>query len=1055
MIIGRHSIYDVERFRTRLAEVERGVVRVTTVGGSEHSLRSTGWLLTDDLVMVPAFALDPAEAVVCERGDERVAARPELGDWGHPGPALLRLERPLSGPLLRLAPGAPTLGDAVFVLQHNGGADRLRFSIGRVLATDPAWVRYDADTEVGSAGAPVLDSGWGVVAMHTHSGGDEPYNQGIALAELVEWLRAAPQWPAIAERHRLTDVAAVRRVLERSGGAEAPLYAAVHWSVDPAALTPEDAARLRPLVVDPDAPRWILPPAERTARLAAAGSLEALRAARGDAPAQEPGQRVIDRVLAGPPYPLAEIADADLPYWLQVVRWFAVDGLPGAAEIARELERRRVRGRLDAIAGDPFRGRAAELQTLREWFATDGAGPLVVTGIGGVGKSALVARFARSLPDATVLLWLDFDRADLAPDDPVSVLRLLFEQLSVQLEGFAAPALDAADWEAALPAFAAVPRALLVLDGFEVAQYARDHREIWQLLERLLDRMPGLHVLVSGRAPVEGLVLRGRAATPVALEGLDEAAARAWLADAGIHDEHVLALTRGVPLILRLAVVWLQGGGDVAELPDTLVEGYLYSRILDRVLDPELKPLARDALVLRRVTEELLTGVLADSLPGGDVADVLARLARELALVGEDAVAGPGLVLPGERVLKLRPELRAATLPLLDAARAAEIDARAAAWYAERETGDPVVAAELVYHRLRLGDVPGAEAAWRPGVASLLAGVEPAVELPSEAAAWLVRRTDAGPAVPRSLTDWEHDAYERIRNLLSRGLVERMAAVLDEQPARTGASPLCVYDAWWRAQQGDAAGALALLDSLPDAGWPVARDRELLAALLDPARADAVLERYDGREHWRDRSLPGLEVLTVRAARIRRTVDLDAELRVLTQPDLLARAREVVPPTDVVHPALAAALGDEREVASAPVEVGPGDALVRRLDEIRLRVSNGRACPLADPAGPDDPLARAGWLRLRLAAPILLEASLLISGTDDQFRALRGALAAVVGHERGTFALVRRGLLFAGELAGAENQLRPPPFEGALSIVRSAPDPLAVLVRRVLGVPDP
>lgn len=47
---------------------------------------------------------------------------------------------------------------------------------------------------------------------------------------------------------------------------------------------------------------------------------------------------------------------------------------------------------------------------------------MLITGIGGVGKSALVARFQAQLPENQLLLWLDFDRADLAPDDAVSVL---------------------------------------------------------------------------------------------------------------------------------------------------------------------------------------------------------------------------------------------------------------------------------------------------------------------------------------------------------------------------------------------------------------------------------------------------------------------------------------------------------------------------------------------------------------------------------------------------------------------------------------------------------
>ena len=67
----------------------------------------------------------------------------------------------------------------------------------------------------------------------------------------------------------------------------------------------------------------------------------------------------------------------------------------------------------------------------------------MVSGIGGVGKSSLVARFALSLPADTLFLWLDFDRADLAPDDALSVMTLLNQQASVQLADFKGPDLIA------------------------------------------------------------------------------------------------------------------------------------------------------------------------------------------------------------------------------------------------------------------------------------------------------------------------------------------------------------------------------------------------------------------------------------------------------------------------------------------------------------------------------------------------------------------------------------------------------------------------------------
>ena len=47
----------------------------------------------------------------------------------------------------------------------------------------------------------------------------------------------------------------------------------------------------------------------------------------------------------------------------------------------------------------------------------------------------------------------------------------------------------------------------MVLDGFEIAQHAQHHDEIWDVLESLLTQIPDLKIIISGRAPVKGLRL--------------------------------------------------------------------------------------------------------------------------------------------------------------------------------------------------------------------------------------------------------------------------------------------------------------------------------------------------------------------------------------------------------------------------------------------------------------------------------------------------------------------------------------------------------------------
>ena len=275
---------------------------------------------------------------------------------------------------------------------------------------------------------------------------------------------------------------------------------------------------------------------------------------------------------------------------------------------------------------------------------------------------------------------------------------------------------------------------MIVLDGFEVAQHARRRDELWTVLDLVLAGAPAVPVVVSGRAPVPDLRLGGRRRA----DAVDRAAARAaeaWLRSRGIDDPAALAailrVADGVPLLLKLAVRLTETGGDVADVPDRLrrdlVDGYLYQRILDRVVDHRLRPLAHDALVLRRLTADVLTGVLGDLMPDGLApAAAIAQLGRELALV--ESVDPPTVPRCG-----CGPRCawrRCACWRSRTSSGSGSIDRRAAAWYAGpgAAAGDAVArvvaAAEAVYHYVRSGDVDGARVMWRPECAPLLAGAD-------------------------------------------------------------------------------------------------------------------------------------------------------------------------------------------------------------------------------------------------------------------------------------------------------------------------------------------
>lgn len=996
----------VDEFVVGLQNAAKALGRV-----ADNTLKywGTAWLITNDLLMAGSSfyflpSLERDSRIETEEFYTTPSAREVLSapydDHAlnqRMVPKVVRLRQGFTGQALKLAVKLPRLGEPIYLLHHPLGSLHLQLSIGTLRTLEGQRLQYDANTEPGSGGAPVLNQDLEVIGVHLGgmvTDNKSRLNEGLSLAGILAALRPTPAWSEIAAYHKLADlppaimVPATGEKLETAAASsQGLLRVAVLWSFDPSHFSQDEVKRLRSIVSDPVAKWWSLRSDERRRLLKSASSLDELRAARGDKPAEDTGQRVIDEILEGPPFELEKVDEEALPHWLQAVRWFAgiVPLLPTPKEVNRTLEKRRIRSRLRKITGQNFQGRVDELERLRAWYDDEHLGPITITGIGGVGKSALVSQFALGLPIETIILWLDFDRADIAPDDAASVLSLLSKQAALQIDGYSPPLFDEMSWQEGARAFGATlaavngfaPAALLVLDGFEIAQYVQQHQEIWRLLELILEQAPTLRVLVSGRVPVLNLTLGGRKAESLNLVGLSRLDVETWLRRIGLDDatlvDRVLVISRGVPLVIILAVRWLMAGGEIRELdekpPIVLVEGFLYQRILDRVIDPSLKPVARDALVLRRLTVDLIIAVLSDSIPQNMTAqEVYDRLEREVALVGYDV---PGLSASVDEViggvLHLRPEVRAATLRLLEsdnAERVRAIDERAAAWYAEQDGAKVVNVAELVYHRLRLGDLAGADIVWRDEcVPFLLFAEEDLPEEATEARAWLHERLSVADGAG-SLESWERQALARIKDALGRELLRVIPSILAERPARSPASPLLLYDAWERWQADDLVGARALLQDANEIAGVVGRDRTVFAALLatemgDLADADRLLSQLEDQALWSDQPDPVLTTLVVGAARVRLAVNLEAELRLaaaLSQsPDLGHDIARYLPPADVLLPKLVRQLTESgsNTLESIDYHLPVGEIEIpfetEQLNAFRQRLDKARESQMPEP----------------------------------------------------------------------------------------------------------
>ena len=967
-IVRNERILSVGDLLTGVQQARAALVRVVSWANPNGpgSPLQTGWFITPQLVVTVGFGFEqtrssnPYAHFMIETGGasgpprvEPIIGTPELLGYnllpraaGMPMLAVCRVAGAAEGHVLELCFDKQGVGESIYLLHFPEGEPHASISFGRIVSFEESLVLYDANTLPGSSGGPVLDQSWRVVAVHVASDIPRHVNQGVTRAALVTALRGSSAWHEIAAYHRIADDAAAREQLRQEPIAETEravldpvlVQAALTTKFDPKALPADQAERLSELVADPSAKVWSLLPAERRNIITAAGSLEALRKHRPRTRTDEVADRVIDDILDGPPYKVDDLSEESLAWWIQAARWFegVAPDLPTPAQIAKKLERRRSRGRLDRIAGPGFRGRASELAAIQKWYRSK-RGPLALTGVGGIGKSALVARFASQLPPETVLLWLDFDRADLAPDDAVSVLSAVAEEAAAQIEGFEKVTVDKNDWKTAAKALGKRikegvgngPAPLFVLDSFEAAQYTERYLELWPVLEEIVAAAPKLRLIVTGRAPIRDLKLNGRPAVSVHLKGLNPDDAREWLMEKNITDpavlDRVIELADGVPLILHLALRFVEKGGRVADLPADLppaiVAGYLHDRILGRV-NPAYREFATGALVLRQLTQPMVEPVLGNldglTLPKGEVASWFPEFAREVALVES-----------GE-VMRVRPEVRSATLEWLQRDRlpfVQTIDRRAADWYAKQVqmTPEPEIAAELVYHRLRLGDIAGAEKAWRDGAGAFLTYAADEIRNPA-ARDWLSDRLGVATG-SRPVRVWESDAAQRIRSVRKRGLNRAASEILKERKDRSHVSPLTFHEAFELRAAGKNKRALGLLDQAGDAPGPIGRDRTVLRALLlaesgDVRGADQFLAPLEAPDHWTDQ--PAGCPVAIQAARIRLALNIDTEI------DLLRRLRgaddwqslgEAISTVDVILPRLKLRLRSSRPTFEQTLDV--------------------------------------------------------------------------------------------------------------------------------------
>jgi len=338
----------------------------------------------------------------------------------------------------------------------------------------------------------------------------------------------------------------------------------------------------------------------------------------------------------------AAMTAAQLRAALILTEWNLPDFIHRGA-LERAQRRRTLVADFEVLA-EGFVGRRAELEQLRSFIgASPGSlferarqfvfgrsvAPLILTGIGGVGKTALVARFILDFFEhekagCFPFLYLAFDNKAIDPAEPHTIIAAALRQLETQLQSKAGPSerqvgevreqlgryleqrerlsgravaergqrariegllerdqklfrsfaevLDRWSAKAGKSGGAERLPLLFILDTFEEVEYRPDSdlERFWKFVDTLCEFVPELRLLVVGRNMPASAYLASRKPSHLALGDLPQSDAISLLEKLGVKDRSLAASIGSQigtnPLTLRLAGRLLQDTEGAAEI---------------------------------------------------------------------------------------------------------------------------------------------------------------------------------------------------------------------------------------------------------------------------------------------------------------------------------------------------------------------------------------------------------------------------------------------------------------------------------------------------------
>ncbi len=588
-------------------------------------------------------------------------------------------------------------------------------------------------------------------------------------------------------------------------------------------------------------------------------------------------QNTFIKIIQGSKFDISQLKAVELAAYATVTDWLEgtdlAEDMPSIEMLRQRINRQRDQDKLLSISGDSFTGREKEIKTVLGHIVSNEPRILFVSGLGGVGKSALLSKVLLSWLETKDKIgssqnsWvrIDLDHSLVEPERPSTLLREAATQLARQHPDFITilddfindaaktearidyskmEANSSMDWSQTglerltgefirilnLGINAPNNRLVFWVDTFEEAQFLGKSVvvKLLNFIVGLLHNAPNIRLILSGRTQLEPGVFPDFRLDYLPLGDLPSNAACTLLGmlvrkvNIKQHEIDNTVIARAVkklggnPLTLQLAARVIAAEGkqsliNLRKMKQEVLQRQLYSRILEHIHNPDLQKLALPGLVVRQITTSVIIEVLAVPCGLGQINENKAQQLME--------EFGKEITLvdedPENKSLRYRQDIRQLTLSAMPREMnpvIRQIDELAVEFWQKRSGVS--ARAEEIYHRLRLKH-PTSQLSqcWDRAAAPLLRSTLDELPVNSAQRIWLSGMlnalVDESSLVMAAQTEWEQQAAIEVQRYLVDGDPKKAIDILQKRSKRIPGSKLYAIESRAYLFLGDSKKAIS------------------------------------------------------------------------------------------------------------------------------------------------------------------------------------------------------------------------------------------------------